>query len=270
VTFQCADEPHFSCFVRALREPLLRAYGPRVPAAPSIVVLHGITMSGASMLRTLGALGRGLEAAGFTLLAPNGGHRLSDAELTALSTWMSARYRDMGQLANDDFSNGRFWNAGEHYDWFQADTDAATGKKTYQALERSLGAVADAVRERNVVGVLGFSQGAAMATVVGALAANGDARFASIRWAMLLSGFKPVFDEPNLFAYPAGPLRRLLAIGELDPIFPGNAQYLAAWSRAFAGGEEELVVVPGLGHDVPSSPAVVEQLVRFARDAAKT
>jgi len=219
------------------------------------------------MLRTLGVVGRRLEEAGFTLVAPNGGHRLNDAELSALADWMSARYRDMGQAASGDFTDGRFWDAGEHYDWFQSSTDATSGKKTYHALERSLDAVATAMRDRDVVGVLGFSQGAAMATVVGALAANGDARFASIRWAMLLSGFKPVFDEPKLFEYPAGPLRRLLAIGELDPIFPGNAQYLAGCSRAFTGDAAELVVVPGLGHDVPSSPAVVEQLVRFARES---
>lgn len=237
-------------------------------STPTIVVLHGITMSGPSMLRTLGALGRELEATGFSLVAPNAGHRLSKAELTALSDWMTARYRDMGQLANDDFSDGRFWDAGEHYDWFQSDTDADTGKKTYRALERSLDAVAEAMRDRNVVGVLGFSQGAAMATVVGALATSGDARFASLRWVMLLSGFKPVFDVPQLFTYPAGALRRLLAIGELDPIFPGNAQYLTSWSQAFAGGEEELIVVPGLGHDVPSSPEVLKRLVGFARAAS--
>jgi predicted esterase len=220
------------------------------------------------MLRTLGPLGKGLEANGFTLVAPNAGHRLSDAELGALTEWMTARYRDMGQLANGDFSDGRFWDAGEHFDWFQSNTDAATGKKTYHALEPSLDNVSAAMRERNVVGVLGFSQGAAMATVVGALASRGDARFSGIRWAMLLSGFKPVFDEPNLIAYPAGSLPRLLAIGERDPIFPGNADYLASLSRAFEGGAEELIVVPGLGHDVPSSPELVERLVKFALHAS--
>jgi predicted esterase len=236
-----------------------------VTGAPTILVLHGITMSGASMLRTLGPLGQSLEASGFTLVAPNGGHRLSDAELTALTEWMTARYRDQGQAANGDFSDGRFWDAGEHFDWFQSSTDASTGKKTYHAIEQSLAHVSAAMRDRNVVGVLGFSQGAAMATVLGVLASRGDVRFSQIRWGMLLSGFKPAFDLPNLIAYPGGSLPRLLAIGERDPIFPGNASYLASLSQAFEGGAEELVVVPSLGHDVPSSPEMVERLVSFAR-----
>ena len=236
-------------------------------SAPTIVVLHGITMSGASMLRALGPLREGLEAAGFALVAPNGGHRLSAPELTALSEWMAGRYREQGQ-ATSDFADGRFWDAGEHYDWFQSSTEPSTRKKTYAALERSLDAVAAAMRERNVVGVLGFSQGAAMATVVGALASSGDARFSGVRWGMFLSGFKPVFDAPNLFAYPAGPLPRLLAIGARDPIFPGNADYLTSVSRAFAGGAEQLIVVPDLGHAVPASPEMVNLCVRFALDAS--
>jgi len=237
---------------------------PAVTNPPSILVLHGITMAGASMLRTLGELGKRLEAAGFTLVAPNAGHRLSKAELDGLNEWMTARYREVGQSALSDFTDGRFWDAGEHYDWFQANTERATGKKTYGALERSLDTVAEAVRGRNIVGVLGFSQGAAMATIVAALATRGDARFAGIRWGMFLSGFKPVFDEPKLFTYPAGPLPRLFSIGEHDAIFPGNRDYLASLSASFEGTDEELIVVPGFGHDVPSSPEFVERLVNFA------
>lgn len=216
------------------------------------------------MLRSLGALGKRLEAVGFALVAPNAGHRLSGAELDGLNAWMTARYREVGQNALGDFTDGRFWDAGEHYDWFQANTDKASGKKTYAALERSLDAVAAAVHGRTCVGVLGFSQGAAMATIVAALAARGDARFGDLKWGMFLSGFKPVFDEPNLFTYPAGALPRLFAIGEHDAIFPGNLAYLASLSAAFEGTDEELIVAPGVGHDVPSSPEIVERLVDFA------
>ena len=233
-------------------------------SARTIVVLHGITMSGASMLRSLGVVGQRLEAAGFTLVAPNAGHRLSEAELSDLSEWMTARYREVGQSALSDFTDGRFWDAGEHYDWFQSNTDRDTGKKTYAALERSLDAVAAAVRGNSLVGVLGFSQGAAMAMIVAALATRGDARFAGLRWGMFLSGFKPVFDEPKLFSYPAGPLPRLFSIGEHDAIFPGNLEYLASLSKAFEGTDEELIVVPDFGHDVPQSPESVDRLVEFA------
>jgi predicted esterase len=221
------------------------------------------------MLRALGPLGGRLEALGFELVAPNAAHRLSGAELTSLSDWMASRYRDVGQSSADDFSDGRFWDAGEHYDWFQSDTDKATGKKKYLAVERSLANVAAAIRERPVAGVLGFSQGAAMAMVVAACAGQGDPRFSSVRFGIFLSGFKPVFDEPKLFTYPAGPLPRLLAIGERDPIFPGNADYLASVSQAFVGGEEELIVVPGLGHEVATEASVVERIANFARRFAE-
>jgi pimeloyl-ACP methyl ester carboxylesterase len=237
---------------------------PAMASAPTVLVLHGITMSGASMLRSLGALGQRLEAAGLSLVAPNAGHRLSAAELEGLNAWMTARYREVGQSALGDFTDGRFWDAGEHYDWFEASTDRATGKKTYAALEASLQAVAQAVRGRSLVGVLGFSQGAAMAMIVAALALRGDERFAGLRWGMFLSGFKPVFDEPKLFTYPAGALPRLFAIGEHDAIFPGNLEYLRSLSGAFEGTDEELMVVPDFGHDVPQSPESVERLVEFA------
>ena len=234
-----------------------------------ILVLHGITMSGPSVLRTLGPLRTRLEALGFELVAPNAAHRLTGEDLTSLSEWMANRYREMGQSYADDFADGRFWDAGEHYDWFRSNTDQTTGKKTYHAVEQSLEVVAAALRERPVVGVLGFSQGAAMATVVAARACQGDARFASIRWGMFLSGFKPQFDEPKIISYPAGPLPRLFAVGDRDPIFPGNATYLASLSRAFEGGEEELVIVPGLGHEVSQDPAVVERLASFAVRASQ-
>jgi len=239
-----------------------------MPEQRSLLVLHGITMSGASMVRTLGPLGAELQRLGFGLVAPNAAHRLEEAELSPLMTWMGGRYRAVGQDIDADFTNGRFWEAGQHYDWFQSNTDAKSGKKTYQALLQSLDGVASAIRDEPVVGVIGFSQGAAMAMVLASLAARGDQRFAKLRFGLFLSGFKPELDVPQLMAYPIGPFRRVLAIGDRDPIFPGNADYLASISQAFSGGEAELIVVPGLGHQVPTSPEVVEQLARFAATSA--
>ncbi len=216
------------------------------------------------MLRALGPLGQRLEEHGITLVAPNAAHRMDEAELSPIMTWMSGRYREAGQDVGDTFKDGMFWDPGQHYDWFQSKTDPQTGKKHYQALEESVERVATAIRNRPVVGVIGFSQGAAMAVLLAARATRGDERFAGLRFGMFLSGFKPVFDAPTPPVYPAGPFRRLFAIGERDPLFPGNAEYLASVSAAFEGEEQELIVVPQLGHEVPASPAVVEQLARFA------
>ena len=231
---------------------------------PSILVLHGITMCGASMLRTLGPLGKRLEALGFSLIAPNGGHRMSPAEVNELVTWVGRFYTKFKQSVGDAFSDTRFWDAGEHYDWLSSATDSASGKKTYHALEASLDAIGAAVRGRRIAGVIGFSQGAAMAIALADRAQRGDARFSGLGWGVFISGFKPVFDEPAPVTYPiGGAFPSLFVIGERDPIFPGTREYLTSMSEAFDGRARELLLVPGLGHDVPSSEEHVEQIVEF-------
>jgi pimeloyl-ACP methyl ester carboxylesterase len=225
-------------------------------------------MTGASVLRTLGPLGRKLEEYGFTLVAPNAPHRMAGAEVDDLMHWLRPLYQKVGQNADDTYTAEVFWDAGEHYDWFQSNTDKASGKKTYRALEKSLDRLAAVIRDRPVAGMIGFSQGAAMAMVLAGLVARGDPRFSSIRFGLFLSGFKPVFQEPSLNLYPAGKLARAIVVGERDPIFPDGASCLASQAQAFEGGEEELVLVPGIGHAVPSTPELVERLARFARRAA--
>jgi pimeloyl-ACP methyl ester carboxylesterase len=239
-----------------------------VADAEYLLALHGITMTGASLLRTLGPLRQKLEDYGFTLLTPNAPYRMPDAEVEDLMAWLRAQYKKVGQNADDSYSAGKFWDAGEHYDWFQSNTDKATGRKTYRSLERSLDSLGAVLRERPAAGVLGFSQGSAMAMVLAGLVARGDSRFSCLRFGMFLSGFKPVFQEPALNLYPAGSLMRAIVVGESDPIFPDSGSSLASQAQAFEGGEEEHVLVPGIGHDVPSTPEFVERLARFARRAA--
>jgi hypothetical protein len=117
-----------------------------------ILVLHGITMSGPSTLRTLGPLGERLEALGYELIAPNGGHSLRTEEVEALLGWFDRQYRAVGQSVKEAFRPARFWDEGQNYDWFGSSTDATTGKKTYAALEKSLDNVERAVRDRGFEG----------------------------------------------------------------------------------------------------------------------
>jgi pimeloyl-ACP methyl ester carboxylesterase len=238
----------------------------RVPSDKAVLVLHGITMSGESMLRTLGPLRTSLEARNLTLVAPNAGHRMSPEEVSSTASWTLDIFEKAGQDAREWFRDGKFWIGEEHYDWFRSNTDKATGEKTYEAVEQSLDAVARAIRGRNVSGVLGFSQGSAMAILVAARALAGDVRFESIRWGVFLTGFKPVFDHPRVVAYPA-PAKNfaaLFVIGDRDPIFPGGSKHLASMARAFDGGTQELLLIPGLGHDVPDAAEDVERIAEFA------
>ncbi len=216
------------------------------------------------MRRTLGPLGQRLEELGYELVAPNGGHRLAPDDVSSLVSWMGGMYGKRGQSAGDSFREGRFWEGGEHYDWFDSSTDPDTGKKQYRALEQSLENVAAAVEGRHISGVLGFSQGAAMATLLLARAAEGDPRFQHPSWGIFLSGFKPVFDEPYGVRYPIpGELSALFVIGEQDPIFPGSDAYLASLGAAFAAARSEYLLLPGFGHDVPTSGEPLERLMHF-------
>ena len=235
-----------------------------MPPKKAVLVLHGLSMSGASTLRTLGPLAARLESLGFTLIAPNGGHQLNAEEMDGLRTYFEKRYGKVGQRAAEAFREGAFWDEDEHYDWFHALTDAETGTKTYRSVEESLTQIAAAIGGHDLVGVLGFSQGAAMAMILSALTLQGDKHFGSPAWGVFMSGFTPKFDEPKLFSYPiAGTFRALFVIGERDPVFPGNEDYLRSQAEAFADAETETLVIPGLSHIPPSRPEDVERIVRF-------
>jgi hypothetical protein len=102
--------------------------------------------------------------------------------------------------------------------------------------------------------------------VVAALGAQGDARFASLRFGVFIAGFKPTFDMPKLFDYPIkGRLRRLFVAGERDALFPGGLEHLQSLATAFEGGYQDLIAVPELAHDVPSDPDTLGRIMSFVR-----
>ena len=116
---------------------------------PALLVLHGITMSGPSMLRTLGPIADALRAEGLELIAPNAGVRLGAEALAGFVRWAERAYAARGQVAGDVFRAGGFWEAeerGEHYDWFAGAT--VDGLKTFAGLEAGLDAIVEAVAGR--------------------------------------------------------------------------------------------------------------------------
>ncbi|MCB9702235.1 MAG: hypothetical protein H6711_10090 [Myxococcales bacterium] len=233
---------------------------------PALLVLHGITMSGPSMLRTLGPIADALRAEGLELIAPNAGVRLGAEALAGFVRWAERAYAARGQVAGDVFRAGGFWEAeerGEHYDWFAGAT--VDGLKTFAGLEAGLDAIVEAVAGREVVGVLGFSQGCAMAGLVAGLARAGHLPFGNtLRFAVLLSGFRPVFDRP-VFApspWPIGELPALVVWGREDPIFPDEATIRGLAAEL---ADPELHILDHLGHEVPRDPAWVARIAAFAR-----
>lgn len=232
----------------------------------TLLCLHGITMSGASLLATLGPLAHDLRAAGFTLLAPDAPHRMTPEVFGVSVAWARGRYADVGQDAREDFREGRFWAGDAHYDWFDPEPEGRRWR--YKALQQSLDALAEVTRGHHITGVLGFSQGAAMAALVAALGASGSLPWArDVRVAALLSGFRPrPLDLPDPWPAP-GPTRVVILSGGRDPLFPGGVAH-ADLCRAFPPEAVAERLVPELGHVPPSDPALRRWLVDAMNGAA--
>jgi predicted esterase len=223
-------------------------------------------MNGPSMRSHLGALGRGLEDAGLELLTPTSARRMGADQVAAQQTWVRGAYARAGQDADEAFADGVFWDgSGVHGDWLGGLT--IDGVKTYTALEDNLAHLEQVLAGQDVVGVLGFSQGAAMAAVVlgrmlrGALPGGGTCRLG-----VLLSGFRPSFEAPSFPVFPVPALPVHLVHGTHDAIFADTEGTLARLASAFEGPVRQQVV-PGLTHVVPQDEDTVGDIVAFVRSA---
>ncbi|NXC31857.1 OVCA2 Esterase, partial [Campylorhamphus procurvoides] len=123
-------------------------------------------------------------------------------------------------------------------------------------------AVAAALAERGPFdGLLGFSQGAALAAMVCALRARGDPRF-PVRFAVLVAGFASRAPEHEHFYRDPIALPTLHVVGDTDGVIA------AALSRELARCfvEPVLLAHPG-GHFIPAAAeqkkAYLEFLERF-------
>ena len=226
----------------------------------NIVVLHGITMCGAAMRHTLGPLGPALEAAGFGLLFPDG-PPMPDSAVERVADWARGQYAQRGQDSDVAFAEGRFWGA-THHGWLQPET--TDGARVYTALEASFSILRDACRGRDVVGVIGFSEGCAMAALFAGLAQR-DPSMPRLRFGVFLSGFRPTFDRPVVETWPVD-LPARFAVGARDAVFP-DPQTLRALAAEFVGAPE-VEVMPAVDHDVNDDPEWVARTVAFVVDAA--
>ncbi|XP_074045300.1 esterase OVCA2 [Macrotis lagotis] len=129
-----------------------------------------------------------------------------------------------------------------------------------RGLEAALGAVARAVADLGPLdGLLGFSQGAALAALVCALGQAGDPRFPPLRFVILVSGFIPRGPAlaPPFQRAPLG-LPSLHVVGDSDRIIP------APESLRLAGRFSGAVTLrhPG-GHFIPAAAAQRQAYLQF-------
>ena len=250
-------------------KPTVRPARPREPALDvhsgamsAVLVLHGITMSGPSVLSHLGPIADALRDSGLELVAPNASRRIEAEELRGLLSWLRGAYERSGQIAEEVFREGTFWEGqGEHYGWFGSED--VDGAKHYNALEASLEAIRSATEGRDIVGIIGFSQGCAMAALTAGLAKKGHLPFGeSLRFGVFFSGFKAVFDRPALNPWPVNDLPALLTWGRRDPVFPKES---TVRTLAAEFSEPELLILDELSHTIPDDPETVSRVVEFVR-----
>lgn len=139
-----------------------------------------------------------------------------------------------------------WWFSEAEADVFSALEDPAVCR----GLEEALGAVAQALNKLGPFdGLLGFSQGAALAALVCALGHVGDPRFPLPRFAILVSGFCPRglgLKEP----FQRGPLSlpSLHVFGDTDRVIPSQESMQLA-SR-FSGA---ITLAHSGGHFIPAA-----------------
>ena len=202
----------------------------------TLVSLHGFSLNGAVLRRLLGDLAPRLSEL-VDLRFPDAPHTASEASVTTL-------LRRMGGNPSPP----------PHLEWWNASADG----RTYQGWQASLELLRAEVQGYPSVALFGFSQGAAVAAALAALACRGA--FPALRCVVLVAGFAPrsaellpLFDAP--LAVPS-----LHVWGEADAF----AQHGPALESKFSSLTRRGVTWPG-AHRVPTRGAAADAIVEFVR-----
>jgi len=222
----------------ACRSRLLRATLAGMRTA--LVALHGFTLNGPVLRRLLGDLEARLSEH-VDLSFPDAPHTASEASVTAL-------LRRMGGTRSTP----------PHLEWWNASADG----RAYQGWEASLELLRAEVRRQPALALFGFSQGAAVAAALAALAAHGA--FPKLRCVVLVAGFAPRATE--LLPYFDAPISvpSLHVWGESD----GFAKHAATLESKFSSLTRRVVTWPG-AHRVPTRGAAADAIVEFVRSHSR-
>lgn len=205
----------------------------------ALLALHGFTMNGAGLRRLLINLENRLSAH-VDLIFSNAPNEASEASVAGLEQAMGVPR-----------------GAPPHLQWWSASDDG----RAYQGWDNSVAVLREALERHPGAGVLGFSQGAAVAAAVAALSSRG--LLPPLRFAVLVAGFTPRSAElAPLFAGAPLEVPSLHVWGTADPF----GKHGPALAEKFSAASRQIVTWPG-GHKLPGGEAG-EALVEFVRQQA--
>jgi predicted esterase len=198
-----------------------------------LVALHGMSMNGAVMGARVGFLRRALPA--LEIVAPDGPHECPGEMVDRLyAVWDAPR---------QDPPHRMWWNAsddGREYRGWEATCD-----------------LMKSVLAEGPVGLIGFSQGAILATAIAAMAAKGQ--MPAIEFAILIAGRSPRADAVQPFLEQPIALPSLHVWGDNDKLVGESSRELV---ELFAPPQREVVTWPG-PHSIPKSGQASDAIVAF-------
>ena len=202
----------------------------------TLIALHGFTMNGTGLRHMLAELEPQLKDV-VDFAYPDAPHGASEESVAGLASLL-----------------GGIRPKPPNLQWWSATDDGAQ----YAGWERSRELLAAEVARYPSAGLLGFSQGGAVAAALAAASSRGE--FPPLRFAVLVAGFTPrAHDISPLFAEPVR-VPSLHVWGEVDPF----GKHAPGLLERFAPESRESVTWPG-SHRVPTSGAAGDALVAFVR-----
>jgi pimeloyl-ACP methyl ester carboxylesterase len=202
----------------------------------AVLVLHGYTMNGrfgASVAQMLKPLGEDVR-----VVSPDAPLECSEAAVTRFYEGTGVRR-----------------GAGPHLTWWRASDD----NSVYEGWDASRALIERTVSEHAIVGVIGFSQGAMVASACAALAARGE--LPGLRFAILVAGRVPRAHAMRSWFERPIELESLHVWGERDPFSAEAAPELV---RHFAKSSRQEFVWAG-AHSFPTSGPAAEVMREFVR-----
>lgn len=238
------------------------------PEKGRIIFLHGLTQSASVFYAKTLALRKKLAALGYSSVYLNGPFKLMPAQLP-FSDWAS-RFGAV-EAQDDEEANYRGWWTKDGKEKYEIETAIAAVKDYIDngtivegSAEDARVALPDTGNSLPIVGVIGFSQGAALASALVDLCE--ELLGVQLKFAVLYSGFKidtkalPQYaDKYTADGGKSTDAKLLHVIGELDTVVGED--------RAFSFYDitklnSELLKHPG-GHFVPNSKLMVERVTNW-------